>query len=77
MIFDGTVAGSVCLRKRGDSNGEWRQWQLRVSVDRLTNWVIFYLFLLLFEVLGSFHVCADGVRIRCVDVSRSCVFVGG
>lgn len=41
--FDGTV---VFLRKNGDSDGEWRQWPLRVSVDRLTNWVIFSIFIL-------------------------------
>lgn len=65
------MVASVYLSKKGDSrknsvgNGEWRQWPLRISVDRLTNRVNrpyagFILVLNsffgfnLFEVLGFF-----------------------
>lgn len=74
--FDGTVVDSLCLREKVDSNGEWRQWPLRVSFDRLTNWV--NLLLLMSFVLGlnsllqclvdlkfwALFVLADGFKMR-------------
>lgn len=47
----------MCLREKDDSDGEWRQWLLRVSVDRLTNWVLFFLgFVFKFREM-SVYVC--------------------
>lgn len=55
--FDGTVVGSLCLREKGDSNGEWRQWPLRVSVDRLTDWVNLLFLMNFVLVLNSLLEC--------------------